>query len=221
MTHPTHLVIAMTAVAVALAGCQTMPAQPTAGNCKPLPGTEQVNPTTSALIGGAIGALAGGAIGRSAASSKSVGTRNGALFGAIAGALAGTAYAKSVNVTESADGSVKLDVPGSVLFPSGSSQLGPDFKQTLNSVAGTINEYCGVTAKVVGHTDNVGSYPINKALSDNRAQAVVSYLATQGVSTSRLVAEGVADTQPIASNADANGRQLNRRVEVFVRPPAP
>lgn len=231
MFKPTRLMIAATVGAMALAGCETLPTQSasvsapaaatgTAG-CKPLPGTASAAPVKEAAIGAAIGAVTGALIGRNAADKKSVGTRNGALFGALAGALAGTAYAKTVGVTESADGSVKLDVPGSVLFPSGSFQLDQAFKQTLDSVAGTIKEYCGVTARVVGHTDNTGRPESNQLLSQNRAQAVTTYLASRGVEPNRLSSAGVADTQPVASNADAAGRQQNRRVEIFVQPPAP
>lgn len=217
MPNSKHVTLWATAGAIALAGCQTMPAQQ-AGGCKPLNGGG-TNTATAAGIGAAAGALTGALIGRNTADNKRVGTRNGALFGAVAGALAGTAYAKTVGVSEAADGSVKLNVPGSVLFPTGSYQLSPDFKQTLNSVAGTITEYCGVTARVVGHTDNVGSYSNNLTLSENRAMAVTSYLASQGVDPSRLSSNGLADSEPVASNADAAGRQQNRRVEIFLRPP--
>lgn len=219
MTPARSMMIAVTATALMLAGCKTAPPQQTAGGCKPLPGTERTDETTATLIGAAAGALIGGAAGRSTTKKKAVGTRNGALLGAVAGALAGNAYAKSVGMSEGDDGSVTLDVPGNVLFPTGSYQLSSSFKDALTSVAGTIKEYCGVTAQVVGHTDNVGSYESNLVLSNNRAKSVVAYLSSQGVDSYRLSADGVADTQPKADNTTESGRQQNRRVDIIIRPP--
>lgn len=224
MSHPTRLLIAAVAATVALAGCKTAPQQqqPQArAGCKPLPGTEKPDTTKATVIGGVVGAVAGAAIGGSVANKGAVGRRNGALFGAVAGALAGNAYAKSIGMSEEADGSVKLNVPGSVLFPTGSAQLAPSFKSTLDTVAGTIKEYCGVTGQVVGHTDNTGTYAINSKLSLERAQSVVAYLNSQGVEMNRLSADGRADSQPVAPNTDEAGRAQNRRVEIFLRPPAP
>ena len=223
MSKPTfRLLLTTVAASLALAGCQTSAVKPQAaatgpGGCKPLNNSTPTDATTAAMIGGVVGALGGAAIGRNAASNKAVGTRNGALFGAIAGAVAGSAYAK---LTEGEDGSVKLNVAGNVLFPTGSATLGPDFKSALNSVASTIQEYCGVMARIVGHTDNVGSYNSNLVLSQRRAQAVKDYLVQQGVDPGRLTSDGQADSVPVASNADAAGRQQNRRVEIFIYPPA-
>lgn len=207
-------VVSVLALAFALQGCATQQARP--AGCKPLNGGTDA--TQATVIGGVIGAVAGAAIGGSAAKKGAVGRRNGALFGALAGALAGNAYAKA---TEQPDGSVKLNMPGNVLFPTGSATLGGEVKPTLDTVASTIKEYCGVTAHVVGHTDNTGSYQVNQPLSQRRAQSVMAYLESQGVEASRLSSEGVADSQPVASNEDAAGRQQNRRVEVLVKPPAP
>lgn len=216
-----RLVALASAAAIALSGCQTAPTrQAASGGCKPLPGTEQHNSnTTNAVIGGAIGAVAGGLIGRSAAGSKTRGTRNGALLGALAGALAGSQYNKMIGLEEQPDGSVKMNIPGAVLFATGKADISPAFMQTLDQVAGTITEYCGVTALVVGHTDSTGSDKINVPLSQERAVAVVNYLATRGVDRARLNAQGAGSSQPIATNDTADGRQQNRRVEIFIRPP--
>ena len=234
---PAPRLAAVSALALLLAACQTNPYGPSvyggpavatspAGSpdCKPLPGTQPAaqgnSNVTNAAIGGALGAVAGGLIGRSAADKKTVGTRNGALFGAMAGALAGSQYNKVIGLSEQPDGTVKLNVPGAVLFASGKAELNPEFRQTLNEVAGTIREYCGVTASVVGHTDSTGRPELNETLSAQRAQAVVSYLGSQGVEPYRLSSEGRASREPVASNDDPTGRQQNRRVEIFIRPPA-
>ncbi len=223
-------------VALGLAGCNTMPQVASGGAASPAPvAAPQRGPdgckylsqasapattdTTNAVIGGAIGALAGAAIGRSSASKRAVGTRNGALIGAVAGALAGSQFNKLVGVTEQADGSVKLDIPGKVLFRTGNADISPDFQSVLTSVGGTIREWCGVTATVVGHTDSTGAPLNNQRLSERRATSVVNALRAQGLDASRLSAEGRGQNEPIADNSTEDGRAQNRRVEVFIRPP--
>lgn len=67
--------------------------------------------------------------------------------------------------------------------------------------------------KLAGHTDNVGSDAANLKLSKDRAESVKSYLVSQGANPSRIEATGYGETQPIASNKTAAGRQKNRRVE--------
>lgn len=67
--------------------------------------------------------------------------------------------------------------------------------------------------KLAGHTDNVGSDAANMKLSKDRAESVKSYLVSQGVNPSRVEATGYGESQPIASNKTAKGRQQNRRVE--------
>ena len=70
--------------------------------------------------------------------------------------------------------------------------------------------------KITGHTDNVGSLEYNKKLSSERAQNVVGYLTENGISPDRLVAEGKADKDPIATNETEEGRMKNRRVEAKI-----
>ena len=68
--------------------------------------------------------------------------------------------------------------------------------------------------RIEGHTDNVGAAAYNQKLSEQRAAAVLQFLAGQGISPSRMSAEGFGDTQPLASNADEAGRAKNRRVVI-------
>ena len=225
------------ATAIAMSGCVTQATNPIVSSalgggaaggagpvgqagCKPLNGgSASSGPETATVVGAVGGALIGALAGRNMANSRSVGTRNGLLLGALAGGLAGSRYAASIKTVEQADGSVKLDIPGSVLFPSGSSSINDGFKSTLDSVGRTINEYCGLRAEVIGHTDSVGRAADNKVLSINRARSVVNYLGGIGVPADRLVAEGVGPDRPVADNATEAGRQQNRRVEIFVRAP--
>lgn len=217
----------ITLSAVALAACQTMPQQQqpqqiSSGGCKPLGGGGGGNTNTqNAAIGAAAGALIGGLIGSSAAKKSSVGARNGILLGALAGGLAGSKYNSMVGMTEQQDGSVKLNIPGSVMFRTGSAEITPDFASTLDSIGNTIKEYCGVTGTIVGHTDSTGSAATNQRLSQDRARSVASYLASKGIDPSRLSQDGRGPAEPIADNSTEAGRAQNRRVEIFVRPPAP
>ena len=71
----------------------------------------------------------------------------------------------------------------------------------------------GVTAKLVGHTDNVGSASSNQSLSQARARAVYQALVDAGVAASRLSFEGMGEDSPVATNATASGRRQNRRTE--------
>lgn len=212
-------------VSVALAACAVPPPAggPSAGGtgaastgpaCRPLP----MSDTKRTAVAAGIGAVVGGLIGASSGRHRARNAAGGALAGALVGALASSAFKNEIDVEEQDDGSVRLKIPGSVMFASGRHDLSPAFQSTLASVAGTIRQYCDLSVLVVGHTDGVGSVASNQQLSERRAASVVSYL--RGQSVERLSAEGRGPHQPIASNADEAGRQLNRRVEVFVRPPA-
>lgn len=207
----------ITVVAVALVGCQTAPPQGASAGCKPLGGNSN---TQNAAIGAVAGAVLGAAVGGAAAKKTSVGVRNGALIGALGGALAGSQYNAMIGMTELPDGSVRLNIPGSVMFRSGSADITPAFASTLDSVAGTIREYCGLTGTIVGHTDSTGTPDGNRKLSSDRARSVAGYLVSRGVDGSRLQQFGRGQDEPIASNATESGRAQNRRVEIFVRPPA-
>jgi outer membrane protein OmpA-like peptidoglycan-associated protein len=230
----------MTAIfcsAVLVAGCQgnmmnrPQPAPQVAtgpGGCKLLnqpPRTTGPDRTNSALIGGAVGAVAGGLVGRAAADKKSVGTRNGALIGAVAGALAGSVYANQMQVTEQDDGSVKLNIPGKVLFALNSSRLSPEFQSTLDSVSDSVIEFCGVNLQIVGHTDNTGKRDYNYKLSLERATSVQAYLLmamrNRHVNDRTIDVSGAGPDQPVELNTTEEGRAQNRRVEIFFVPPAP
>ena len=71
---------------------------------------------------------------------------------------------------------------------------------------------------MIGHTDNTGAAAYNQNLSARRANAVGNVLINNGVSAGRIVTIGRGEDQPIASNQNAQGRALNRRVEIVIRP---
>ncbi|WKN44462.1 OmpA family protein [Tunicatimonas pelagia] len=104
-----------------------------------------------------------------------------------------------------------------VYFDFNSAHLKDESQDELSRLKSFLEENPGVRVEIAGHTDNIGSATYNKALSQKRAQAIVNYLAEQGIATERLTAQGYGETDPIASNDDeAEGRELNRRVEMRV-----
>jgi outer membrane protein OmpA-like peptidoglycan-associated protein len=81
-----------------------------------------------------------------------------------------------------------------------------------------LDEYDKTIIDVVGHTDSTGSHQYNQALSERRADSVAKYLISQKVARVRIETFGMGETRPIADNATAQGRQLNRRVELTLIP---
>lgn len=221
-----HAVTGFSAAAIAsaalLGGCASLPggggtsAPATPAGCEKLPTTSNATKMAASVVTGAVaGTLIGNATGPKHRARHRV---QGALGGALVGALAGAAFANEIDVEEQPDGSVRLKIPGSVMFASGQSSLSPGFQDTLVRVTTTVKKYCGVRA--MGHTDNVGSPASNQALSEARARSVVHFMQAQGFDGARLSADGQGQSQPVASNQTDDGRQQNRRVELFVRPPA-
>lgn len=89
-------------------------------------------------------------------------------------------------------------------------------KASLNQVAAALKKQPGLDVEIQGHTDSVGSLAYNNRLSQQRADAVRSYLISQGVNGANLTAKGFGPSRPIASNKTSAGRTLNRRVEFAV-----
>ena len=103
-----------------------------------------------------------------------------------------------------------------VLFDTGKYSLKPGAREKLAKVAGILIAYPSLNIEVGGYTDNVGGDEMNQKLSENRAGAVRDYLVEQGVDAKSVTAKGFGNTSPVASNDNASGRQVNRRVELVV-----
>jgi OmpA-OmpF porin, OOP family len=99
-------------------------------------------------------------------------------------------------------------------FDSDSAKLRPDSTPALEAVLGLINNHPGSRWMIAGHTDNQGNSEHNQVLSLNRAVSVIAWLKAHGLDPSRLAPQGFGATRPVADNATANGRALNRRVEI-------
>lgn len=104
-----------------------------------------------------------------------------------------------------------------VLFETGKSDLRAEARFELDQLAEFLNKNPAISIRLTGHTDNVGKSEDNLALSKNRAEAVREYLINRGTDPGRIEAEGKGDTEPIASNEDAEGRQKNRRTEMTIQ----
>lgn len=103
-----------------------------------------------------------------------------------------------------------------IYFETGKAVLRQESNDALNQVLRFLQNNPSIRLEISGHTDNTGSLRINQKLSRDRAGAVVNYLVEKGVPVEMLESKGYADTQPVASNATADGRTQNRRVEFKV-----
>ena len=201
--------------AMVLTGCQT-----TGNN---IGGVEYDKTALGALIG----AAAGYGVSKGNANSSSQNNRAAAI-GAVLGGAAGVyldnkekklrqaTAGTGIDVNRNADGSINLVMPGAITFDTNKSNIKPNFYDTLNRVAQVLTEDNKSGILVSGYTDSTGNDSINIPLSQARAQSVASYLASRGVSTSRINAQGLGSSNPIASNSTAAGKEQNRRVEIAV-----
>ena len=105
-----------------------------------------------------------------------------------------------------------------VFFELNSSVISNAFDDEISSIAAVIKDNPGVDAIVEGHTDSTGEDDYNMWLSERRANAVRTMLIEKhGIPESQLKAVGFGETQPRADNATYEGRQENRRVELYMR----
>lgn len=109
-----------------------------------------------------------------------------------------------------------VSLSGSVLFASGKSVLLPSAKRTLAQIAEALKQGQPRPITIEGHTDSRGSDEINERLSQSRADAVRAYLLEQGVPAGRMVSRGMGESSPVADNTSAEGRAVNRRVELVL-----
>ena len=119
-------------------------------------------------------------------------------------------------------GELRITIKDKVLFPEGGYRLNTQAEKVLAKMAPTLSGFKNTKVIVKGYTDNVAigrvmrneGITTNVDLSSKRADNVVDYLIKQGVSPSLVSAEGMGETNPVASNATAEGRAQNRRIEV-------
>ena len=188
--------------------------------------TSHAKAKSGAIIGGTLGAAVGAVIGNNRGHhSATRGAVVGAVAGTAAGAIVGAMMDKQerelrqiqgVDVQRTANNELNVTVKNEVLFDFNSAGLRSASRSALQEMADVFQKYPNTTIQVAGYTDSIGSSSYNQRLSKRRANSVSSYLENLGVRNSRIDAIGYGESQPRSSNSTANGRQLNRRVEIHV-----
>jgi outer membrane protein OmpA-like peptidoglycan-associated protein len=177
-----------------------------------------------AVIGAAGGAVIGGVIGKKAGNTA-LGAIIGAAVGGAAGAYIGHYMDKQAEEMqrdlegakiERVGEGIKITFASGILFDVNKSALQPDAMVNMQKLAVILNKYEDTEILIEGHTDATGSEDYNMDLSLRRAQSVGNYLTAQQVLPTRLNMMGYGETQPIATNETADGRQMNRRVEIAI-----
>ncbi len=181
--------------------------------------------------GAAIGAVAGAVL--SSATGGKAGT--GAVVGGAVGAVAGNLWSKrmedkraamekatagtGIDVARTSNNELKVNVPSDFSFDVGRAAIKSDMRPVLDQFAQGLDP--AMRVRIVGHTDSTGTDAINNPLSVERALSVRDYLAGRGVAPSRVETSGHGSREPVADNGSDAGRAQNRRVEIFLRDPAP
>ncbi len=179
--------------------------------------------TKGAVIGATVGGTAGALLTKK---NKAVGIIFGAAIGGVAGGLIGSYMDKQARdiaddldkdatVTRVGEGIV-VSFDSGLLFDFDSYALRAATRTNLQKLSESLKKYPDTEVNILGHTDSTGPAGYNKTLSKNRADAVLAYLASQGVTGNRLHPQGYGKTDPVADNDTAEGRQLNRRVEIVI-----
>lgn len=206
-----------------------------------LSGCGMNNTAKGGIFGGTGGAALGAAIGQ-LIGKDTKGTVIGAAIGTAVGTTAGVLIGKKMDKAKAAAEAVqnaqvesvtdanglqavKVTFDSGILFPSSSSTLQAAAKNSLTEFAGVLKTYNDADVAIQGYTDNAGwknstaeqSVQKNLNLSQQRAQAVQSYLLSQGVSAAQIrTVEGLGEANPVADNSTAAGKAQNRRVEIYL-----
>ena len=184
-------------------------------------------------IGAGAGAAAGAAIGSVTGGSAGTGAAIGGVLGAVAGnlwskrqedrrkAMEQATQGTNVEVTRTQDNQLKINIPNDISFDVGSAAIKPQLRAVLDPFVSSLQGDPSAQVTIVGHTDSTGSDALNNKLSIERADSVRDYIVTRGVAAGRVATAGRGDREPIADNNTEAGRAKNRRVEIFLREPAP
>ncbi|MBN1542174.1 OmpA family protein [candidate division KSB1 bacterium] len=182
------------------------------------------NKAKGGIIGAGTGGAAGGVVGHQLGNTA-LGAIIGAAVGGTAGVLIGNEMDKrAAEMREDMQGArverigegIKITFDSGLLFDVNKSDLRPQAKTNLESLAKVLNKYDDTNILVEGDTDSTGTEEYNQKLSERRAQAVTNYLMSLDVAGSRISTVGLGELNPIASNNTEYGRQQNRRVEVAI-----
>lgn len=193
----------------------------------PSGGSVATNPNANRNAGAVIGGLLGAAAGANADNDSFAKAIVGGALGAAVGGAIGNSLDAQANELRQINGAFSVtnmgdylvvNMPQDLLFAVDSASLRPDLMRDIGSIAGNLQRYPNSRIEIVGHTDNSGSAAYNQDLSQRRAVSVAQVLLGNGVPSSRVSAYGRGEDQPVASNLTPDGRAMNRRVEIIIRP---
>ena len=185
---------------------------------------------TGTLVGTGGGAVLGAIIGK-IAGNTAVGAAIGGVVGAGTGAIIGRhmdkvaeqakAQVENAKVEQVTDknglSAVKVTFDSGILFATNKSDLNATSKNELAKFSNVLKQNTDCYVDIYGHTDSTGNDGINIPLSNSRAQSVATYLRQCGISDVQMKkVKGYGSSQPVADNSTASGRQLNRRVEIYL-----
>jgi len=197
-----------------------------------LSGCNASNLAKGTAIGGGGGAAVGAGIGALLNGGKGAawGAGIGAVVGGAAGALIGNKMDKqkkelekiqNAKVESINDGqAIKVTFDSGILFATNSSTLNQTSINALTQFSNSLKSNPETDVQIFGHTDSTGSDQINIPLSQQRAGSVQTFLMGQGITGSRMTAQGMGSSQPVADNTTAAGKAQNRRVEIYILPNA-
>lgn len=186
------------------------------------------NQQKGTVIGAAAGAVLGGVLGNNLGKGRNAPL--GAVLGGVVGGVAGNVIgnkmdkqAKEIKETlpgaevERVGEGIKVTMKENMVnFGFDSSNLTADAKVNLDKLATVLANNPDTNINIYGYTDSKGTDSYNLSLSDRRAAAVKSYLASKGVSSSRMNTMGMGEADPVATNDTDAGRAQNRRVEFAI-----
>lgn len=215
------ILIAVSAAALILAGCESMNLTET---------------QRGAAVGAGVGAAAGAVIGATTKDGGGKRAATGAVIGGVAGGVIGNIWSSrmeeqrrrveqatrgtGVDVSRTADNRLKLNIPTDISFGSNRADIKPNFRPILDNFAASLNDHPTTNVTIIGHADRTGNDAINDPLSRARAASTRDYLAARGAWINRFSTDGRGSREPIASNATESGKAKNRRVEIYVSEPA-
>ncbi|WP_340296632.1 MULTISPECIES: OmpA family protein [unclassified Roseobacter] len=116
------------------------------------------------------------------------------------------------------DTEVRIVLSDTVTFDTGSDRLNLEGARIIENLGRSLSENDQFSVNIVGHTDNVGDPLQNQDLSERRATSVADIIVSEGIDAANVTIGGRGDAAPIASNANEEGRRLNRRVEITLAP---
>ena len=177
-----------------------------------------------AVIGAAGGGVVGAVIGK-ATGNTARGAVIGAVLGGVGGAVIGRKMDKQAEEMKKvlgdaevirAEEGIIIKFKEQVLFGYDRADLNTGAQANLDKLVNVLNKYPDTDIQIIGHTDSKGTDEYNRGLSERRANAVVTYLRTHNIASTRLSAKGMGESDPIAGNETEDDRALNRRVEFVI-----